>query len=126
MGTRFTISRECSLHDKAKEWLLQLGEADTMLVHKAINNTERVVKTEFAQKVLDMEEKGAPLDEILQLISGENIRNAYTTGDISNALFTAGQVVGLVHDVPSVKEIIDGIVSEASTIIQRLNSIGNG
>lgn len=124
MGTRFAISKECSLHDKAKEWLLQLGEADTMLIHKAINNTERVVKTEFAQKILDMEEKGAPLDEILPLIRGENVRDAYDTGDISNALFTVGQVVGLVHDIPSVKEIIDGIITEASVIVQRLNRIG--
>jgi len=124
MGTRFTISKECSLHDKAKEWLLQLSEADTMLIHKAINNTERVVKTEFAQKILDMEEKGAPLDEILPLISGENVRDAYSTGNISNALFTVGQVVGLVHNIPSVKEIIDGIISEASAIVQRLNRIG--
>lgn len=62
MGTRFTISKECSLHEKAKEWLLQLGEADTMLIHKAINNTERVVKTEFAQKILEMEEKGTPVE----------------------------------------------------------------
>ena len=124
MGTRFTISKECSLHDKAKEWLLQLSEVDTMLIHKAINNTERVVKTEFAQKILDMEEKGAPLDEILPLISGENVRDAYSTGNISNALFTVGQVVGLVHNIPSVKEIIDGIISEASAIVQGLNRIG--
>jgi NAD(P)H-dependent flavin oxidoreductase YrpB (nitropropane dioxygenase family) len=123
MGTRFTISKESSLHEKAKEWLLQLSEADTMLIHKAINNTERVVKTEFAQKILDMEDKGAPLDEILPLIRGENVRDAYNTGDISNALFTIGQVVGLVHDVPSVKEIIDGIISEATVIVQRLNRI---
>ena len=123
MGTRFTISKECSLNDKAKEWLLQLGEADTMLIHKAINNTERVVKTEFAQKILEMEEKGTPLEEILPLISGENVRNAYNTGDISDALFTAGQVVGLVHDIPSVKEIIDGVISEASTIVRRLQNI---
>jgi NAD(P)H-dependent flavin oxidoreductase YrpB (nitropropane dioxygenase family) len=125
MGTRFTISKECSLHDKAKEWLLQLSEADTMLIHKAINNTERVVKTEFAQKILDMEEKGAPLDDILSLISGENVRDAYSTGNISNALFTVGQVVGLVHNIPSVQEIIDGIISEASAIVQRLNRIGS-
>jgi len=123
MGTRFAISKESSLHDKAKEWLLQLGEADTMLIHKAINNTERVVKTEFAQKILEMEEKGTPLEEILPLISGDNVRNAYNTGDISDALFTVGQVVGLVHDIPSVKEIIDGIISEASAIVQRLQGV---
>ncbi len=124
MGTRFTISKECSLHSKAKEWLLQLGEADTMLIHKAINNTERVVKTDFAQKILDMEEKGAPLEEILPQISGDKVRDAYNSGDISDALFTAGQVVGLIHDIPSVKDIIDGIISEAKAIVQRLHGIG--
>jgi len=121
MGTRFTISKECALHTKAKEWLLQLSEADTMLIHKAISNTERVVKTDFAQKILEMEEKGAPLEEILPLISGEKVREAYNSGNISDALFTVGQVVGLVHDIPSVKEIIDGIISEARLIVQRLN-----
>jgi len=122
MGTRFTISRECSLHSKAKEWLLQLGEADTMLIHKAINNTERVVKTDFAQKILEMEDKGAPLEEILPLISGDRVREAYNSGDISDALFTVGQVVGLVHDIPSVKEIIEGIIGEARLIVERLHS----
>jgi NAD(P)H-dependent flavin oxidoreductase YrpB (nitropropane dioxygenase family) len=123
MGTRFTISKECSLNPKAKEWLLQLGEADTMLIHKAINNTERVVKTDFAQKILEMEEKGAPLEEILPLISGDKVREAYSSGDISDALFTVGQVVGLVHNIPSVKEIIEGIISEARLIVERLHSI---
>jgi len=124
MGTRFTISKECSLNPKAKEWLLQLSEADTMLIHKAINNTERVVKTDFAQKILEMEEKGAPLEEILPLISGDRVREAYNSGDISDALFTVGQVVGLVHNIPSVKEIIEGIIGEASLIVERLHSTG--
>ena len=124
MGTRFTLSKECSLHSKAKEWLLQLSEADTMLIHKAINNTERVVKTEFAQKVLEMEDKGAALEEILPLISGEKVREAYNSGNISEALFTVGQVIGLVQDIPSVKEIIDGTISEAKAVMERLNQMG--
>lgn len=124
MGTRFTISKECALHPKAKEWLLQLGEADTMLIHKAINNTERVVKTDFAQKILEMEDKGAPLEEILPLISGEKVREAYNSGDISDALFTVGQTIGLVHDIPSVKEIIESIIGEAGLIVQRLHNTG--
>ena len=120
MGTRFTISKECSLHDKAKEWLLGLNVGDTMLIHKAINNTERVVKTDFALKVLEMEDKGAPLQEILSMISGDKVRNAYSTGDISDALFTVGQVVGLVHDIPTVKELLERTVQEAETIIKKL------
>ena len=126
MGTRFTASQECIAHPKLKEWFLQLGEADTMIVHRSINNTERVVRTDYTQKILEMEEKGATLEEILPLISGEKVRNAYNSGDVNNAVITAGQVVGLIHDIPSVKEIIEGIISEAKLIVQRLHNIETG
>ncbi|MDD5288845.1 MAG: nitronate monooxygenase [Dehalococcoidales bacterium] len=123
MGTRFTVSKECSISPKIKEWFLQLSEKDTMLIHRTINNNERVVKTDFAQKILAMEDKGAGLDELLPLISGDKVKASYQNGDISNALITAGQVIGLIHNIPSVKEIIDGIISEAQTIVRRLNTI---
>ena len=73
-----------------------------------------------------MENKGATLEELLPLISGQRGANAYQTGDVSGASMTIGQVVGLVHDVPSVKEIIDGIISEARDIVQRLQKMGAG
>lgn len=123
MGTRFAASKECKLNPKIKEWLLQLTEKDTMLVHRAINNNERVIRTDFTQKILAIEEKGANLNEILPLISGDKVKVAYQNGDVNNAIITAGQVVGLIQDIPSVKEIIDRIISEATAIIQRLNRI---
>ena len=126
MGTRFTASKECSFHPKLKEWFTQLTERDTMLVHRTINNLERVIRTDFTQKILTMEEKGAALEEILPLISGEKVRTAYDTGDTTNAMITAGQTVGLIHNVPSVKEIIDGIISGAGVIMKRLNGIERG
>jgi len=55
------------------------------------------------------------------LISGDKVRKAYETGDVENAIITAGQVVGLIHDIPSVKEIIDRIMLETENVITRLN-----
>jgi len=126
MGTRFVASKECHFHPKLKEWFTQLTEKDTMLVHRAINNLERVVRTDFTQRVLQMEEKGAPLEQILPVISGEKVRSAYETGDTTNAMITAGQSVGLVHDIPSVKEIIDGIMKQAEGIVKQLERIEKG
>lgn len=126
IGTRFMASKECSVHPKIKEWLLELGEADTIMIQRSIRNATRVVRTEFTEKILEMENKGATLEELLPLISGQRGRSAYTTGDASSATMTIGQVVGLIHDVPSVKEIIDGIISEAKAIMQRLQNIGIG
>jgi len=124
MGTRFFTSKECPSHPKVKEWLLQLGETDTILIQRSIMNTERVVKTDFTQKILEMEQKGATLEELLPLLSGQRGKAAYDTGDFSDATISIGEVVGLIHDLPSVKEIIESIVSEAKVIMQRLQNIG--
>ena len=55
------------------------------------------------------------------MISGQRGVNTYATGDVTSASISVGQVVGLVHEIPSVKEIIDGIISEAEQIVKRIN-----
>jgi len=123
MGTRFMASQECEMHPKIKEWLLQLGEADTIMILRSLRNSERVARTEISQKILEMEQKGATLEQLLPFIIGERRRKVYQTGDITDSAMSVGQVVGLIHDVPSVKEIIDSIISEAQVIVQRLNKL---
>ena len=124
MGTRFIARKECDMHPKIKEWLLQLGEADTMMILRSIKNPERVVKTDYTQKILEMERKGATLEELLPLISGNKQKAAYMSGDVSDAVMTVGQAVGLIHEIPSVREIIEGMISEAKLIGQRLYNMG--
>ena len=124
MGTRFMACQEANIHPNVKQWLLELGEDDTILIQKSIKDASRVVRTEHTEKILEMEQKGATLEELMPLISGERGRNTYATGDISGASISVGQVVGLIHDVPSVKEIIDGIISEAKLIVQRFHKMG--
>ncbi len=124
MGTRFMASKECPVHPKIKEWLLQLGEADTMIISRTLRNPERVVRAPHAEKILEMELKGATLEELVPMLSGQRGRHAYATGDVSEAIMTVGQGVGLIHDIPSVKEIIDSIITGAELITQRLRQIG--
>ena len=82
------------------------------------------MKTDFAQHVLEMEERGATLKELLPLINGQRGKQALEKGDINDAVLACGQVVGLINKIPSVKEIIEGIISEAKLIGQRLYNIG--
>lgn len=124
MGTRFMASKECDCHPKIKDWLLELKENDTMMIQRSIKNASRVVRTEYTEKILDMEEKGATLEELLPFLSGKKGENAYFTGETGEATISVGQSVGLVHEILSVKEIIDGIISESKTIMQRLNTFG--
>ena len=124
MGTRFMASKECTIHDNVKQWMLQRNEADTILIQKSIKNASRVVRTEHTEKILEMEQNGATAAELMPLISGQRRRNTYATGDVSQASITMGQVVGLIRDIPSVKEIIDGIISEAKLIAERFHKMG--
>jgi nitronate monooxygenase len=126
MGTRFMACQECNIHPKVKEWLLQLHETDTMLIQRSMKNTSRVVRTPYTEKIAEMEKRGAKLEELLPLLSGQRGRMAYDTGDFSQATISVGQTVGLIHDIPTAKEIIDRIISEAQVIMQRLYKLGTG
>ena len=124
IGTRFMASKESPTHPNIKKWLLDLSEADTILILKSLKNAERVVRTEHTEKILEMEGRGATPEELRPLISGQRGREAYETGDFSGASIDVGQAVGLIHDIPTIKEIIDNIISEAKVIMQRLQTLG--
>ena len=124
MGTRFMVSKECALHPKIVQWLLQARETDTLIIERSIKNAARVMKTAPAQRVLEMEKKGAALEQLLPMISGLREKQAMEEGDINTGIIHCGQVVGLIHEIPSVKEIIDSIIDEARLIGQRLYKMG--
>lgn len=124
MGTRFMATKECPAHPKFKEWLLQAKETDTVLVERSIRNTARALRNKAAEKVLEMEARGASLEELLTVISGENYKKVFLNGELDAGVASSGQVVGLINDIPSVKEVIDNIITEAKVIGQRLTSLG--
>jgi len=124
MGTRFMASKECALHPEIVQWLLQAGETDTLIIERSIKNAARVMKTDFAQRVLEMEEKGATMEELLPMISGDRSKRSYISGDVNDATIACGQVVGLIHDLPTVRESIEDIINEARLIGQRLYNMG--
>jgi nitronate monooxygenase len=126
IGSRFMVSKEANIHDNVKKWLCSLTEADTILIQKSVKNASRVVRNAHTEKILEMENRGATIDELLPMISGTRGRNAYATGDFSEANISVGQSVGLIRDIPTVKQIIDGIIKDAKVIMKRLQTLGVG
>ena len=124
LGTRFMCSKECKVHANIKEWLKNLNEMDTIMTQRSLMNATRVVRTEHTEKILDMENKGATLEELMPFISGQRGVNAYATGETDGAQITVGQVVGMLDDEPSLQEIVDGMVADANKIMGRLQGIG--
>lgn len=123
MGTRFVASKECWIHENFKKWMVDACEADTTICQRTINNMVRVCNNQAAQKCLEMEAQGATLEQLMSVISGKVSKTAYETGNVDGGMFGIGPAIGLIHDVPSVKEIIDGMIAEADATLTRLNAV---
>jgi len=123
MGTRFMLTKECPLHDNFKQAFVEATETATVMAQRSIGDPFRVLRNETAAKVLEMEQKGATLDDLIPLISGAERQDAIAEGDVQRGMMACGQVVGLIHDVPTVKEVVDGIINEAREIMDRLSHL---
>ena len=124
MGTRFMATKECPIHPNYKEWLLKATERDTVLVMRSVRNTHRVLKSKVTEELQKMEARGASLEEMLPIIGGDASKRVALEGDLDAGKVLAGEAVGLIHDIPTVKELIDRIISEAKLIGQHLYNLG--
>ncbi|MCK1522575.1 MULTISPECIES: nitronate monooxygenase family protein [unclassified Bradyrhizobium] len=129
MGTRFVATKEAPVHANVKQALVKATELDTVLVMRALRNTERVLKNKGVDQLLEVErEKGTSLkiEDIHEQVAGVYPR-VMVDGDMDAGAWSCGMVVGLIHDIPTVKELIDRIMREAEQIIrQRLTGFLDG
>src|ERR1700722_19751770 len=120
MGTRFIATKEARVHANVKQALVAASELDTRLVMRALRNTERVLKNAGVDRLLEIErDKGAGLqisdihDQVASIYPKVMI-----DGDMDAGAWSCGMVVGLIHDIPTVAELIDRIVAEAERLIR--------
>jgi NADH:quinone reductase (non-electrogenic) len=120
MGTRFIATKEAPVHENVKKALVAASELDTRLVMRALRNTERVLKNAAVDKLLETErEKGAKLQisDILEEVAGVYPK-VMIDGKMDAGAWSCGMVVGLIHDIPTVKELIDRIMADAERLIR--------
>jgi nitronate monooxygenase len=129
MGTRFVATKEAPVHDNVKQALVKATELDTVLVMRALRNTERVLKNKGVDELIEMErEKGANLKigDIHEQVAGVYPK-VMIDGDMDAGAWSCGMVVGLINDIPTVKELIERIMADAERIIrQRLTGFLDG
>lgn len=117
MGTRFIATKECVHASPAYiEALINSSETDTTVIKRSLGTPARALKNEFTEKILQIEKENPTYEALKEYISGEaNIRFIYD-GDTKNGFGWAGQVTGLIKDVPTVKELFDRMIREAEEI----------
>jgi NADH:quinone reductase (non-electrogenic) len=120
LGTRFMATKEAPIHDNVKQALVDATELDTRLIMRALRNTERVLKNATVDRLIEIErEKGATLKiaDIHEQVAGVYPK-VMIDGDMDAGAWSCGMVVGLIHDVPTVKELIDRTMAEAERLIR--------
>jgi nitronate monooxygenase len=120
MGTRFIATREAPVHPNVKQAIVAASELDTRLVMRPLRNTERVLRNAAVDRILEKEQRlGGQLkiEDIWEELVGVYPR-IMKDGDMDAGAWSCGMVAGLIHDIPTVKELVDRIMSEARDIIR--------
>ena len=119
--TRFVATTECPIHDNFKQWMLKANEADTTLILRSLRNPMRVMKNQASQKVQQMENEGASLQDLMPIIGGQGNRALQQKGDTENCIFAMGQAVGCINSVLSVQDVVEEVMVGARAKLALLN-----
>ena len=120
MGTRFMATKEAPIHDNVKQAIVQADELQTRLIMRPLRNTERVLHNAAVEKLLEKEKTlGSEIrfEDIIEEVAGVYPR-IMLEGEMDAGAWSCGMVAGLIHDIPTVKELIDRIMNEAEQIIR--------
>ncbi|MEO0962372.1 MAG: nitronate monooxygenase family protein [Pseudomonadota bacterium] len=123
MGTRFIATQEAPVHENVKQALIAASELDTRLIMRPLRNTERVLNNDAVERLLQKEQEMG--DKLSFADIAEEVAGVYPKimkdGDMDAGGWSCGMVAGLIHDIPTCKELVDRIMKEADDIIaQRL------
>ncbi len=117
MGTRFMCTVESPIHEAIKQQIVAADERDTDLIFRTLRNTARVARNAISQRVIEIERAGGTFEDVRELVSGKRGERVYEEGDPDLGIWTAGQVQGLIDDVPTVAELVERMVREATEIV---------
>ncbi|KAJ5836441.1 Aldolase-type TIM barrel [Penicillium robsamsonii] len=125
MGTRFMSTVEAPIHQKVKEAIVAADETDTALVLRRWKNTSRLFANKVAKEALKVEQesKTGEFSDVLPYVSGKRGREVFINGDVDFGVWTAGQVIGLIHDIPTCEVLLTRIEKEALEAMSRTRSL---
>jgi len=117
MGTRFIAVKECVHANEAyKKALVEGTEADTVVIKRSLGSPARAIANPWTDQILEIEGNSGGYEQLKDFISGKaNTRYIYD-GSVDEGFAWAGQVMGLIKDVPTVGELFERIIGQAEQI----------
>ncbi len=123
MGTVFMATKECPIHPNLKQRLIEARETDTTMIFHSKGDPMRALRNPLTAQIQEMEEKGATTQDIIELIGGGKGRHAAAIGEADWTLLSIGQVVAQIHDVLTIKELVDRLMDEVAAVQHKLNTL---
>jgi nitronate monooxygenase len=119
MGTRFMATKEAAIHENVKKRIVENTERDTILTNRTLRSTSRVARNAVSEEVVRIQQDPTKtIDDVRELVSGARGRlNVMQAGDMDGGIWSVGQSQGLIHDIPSCKELVSRIMRQADDII---------
>ena len=121
MGTRFMATKEAPCHENVKQAIINASELDTRLVMRPIRNTERVLNNSAVERLLEKEKdlgSKIKIEDIMDEVAGVYPK-VMLDGEMESGAWSCGMVAGLINDIPSCKELIEGIMVETESLIKK-------
>ena len=125
MGTRFIATKEAPVHENVKKAIVAASELDTRLVMRPLRNTERVMTNEAVERLLEKEKRlgdDIKFEDIIEEVAGVYPK-IMMEGEMDKGAWSCGMVAGLINDIPTCQELIDGIMQQAEDILSRMNGL---
>ncbi|MGA3084723.1 MAG: nitronate monooxygenase [Thermodesulfobacteriota bacterium] len=119
MASRFIATRECEVHDKHKQELINRQEHETILYGQSTGLQGRGLKNKTVSEIMAIEKQGGGLDDLIPLMSGLRMREAWISGDVESAVLPVGQSIGLIRDIPTCQELLDRMGKEAGEYLNK-------
>ncbi|KMU74717.1 2-nitropropane dioxygenase [Coccidioides immitis RMSCC 3703] len=125
MGTRFMCTVEAPIHINVKKAIVDAQEDDTQLLLRRWRNTTRLFKNKVSTEAykIEKESKSDDFSEIAPFVSGKRGRQVFLDGDVDYGVWTAGQVIGLIHDIPTCEELLKRIEREAVEAMAKTSAL---
>jgi nitronate monooxygenase len=126
MASRFIATKECEVHENIKQELIRKQEFDTVIYGKSIGLQGRGLKSKVLEEVLAIEARHGGFEELIPLLSGQKVKEAWVIGDVNYAPLMVGQSIGLINDIPTCKELLERMAAEACESLAKASKACNG
>ncbi|WP_103727646.1 nitronate monooxygenase family protein [Novosphingobium sp. HII-3] len=118
MGTRFCATQEAPIHENFKKAMVEADERSTDIIFRTYKNSARVARNAISQEVIRLEREGRPFEDVAHLVKGARGLEGLMNGDTDHGVWSAGPVIGLIRDIPNVKDLVETIIEDAEVLIR--------